>query len=135
MKVALTVFKWAGMALSILAIPFSLALVGFPCIGLLVAIYSVIINAIFIAKHVKQQTSVKCGVLQCISIVGIPAGVIAILATSFNKKLLEKEAAEEAELQEAVEEVVDEAAEVAETVVDEAVEVIDEVVDAVEEAL
>ena len=128
MKVALTVFKWAGMALSILAIPFSLALVGFPCIGLLVAIYSVIINAIFIAKHVKQQTSVKCGVLQCISIVGIPAGVIAILATSFNKKLLEKEAAE-------TEQALDEISDDAQAVVDSVVDDIETVVDAVDEAL
>ncbi|MBO5338480.1 MAG: hypothetical protein J6A96_02135 [Clostridia bacterium] len=95
MKIALTVMKWVGFGLSIMAIfgvfPMGLPLIPVCGLGLFVWIYGTIVNAISIKKHLKQQYSIKTGVLQIISIAGLVPGVIMIVATCLNKKQLEKE--------------------------------------------
>ena len=122
MKVALIVFRWVGLAASIGALlgdltlaftvglpinlSFLLMIITIPLIPFVAApsIFAIIVNSIGIAKHAKQQQSIGFGVLQCITITGIPAGVVMIIAASFNKKL----AAQDEVVEEVVEYVVEE---------------------------
>ena len=98
MKVALTVFKWVGMGFSITAMLESIAFIISPLF--LFGIYGTIVNAKAISKHLKEQQTVKMGVLQCISIRGVIPGVMMFLANDFRNKL---ETAETAEVEETVE--------------------------------
>ena len=95
MKVALTVFKWVGMGFSIAAMLESIAFIISPLF--LFGIYGTIVNAKAI---LKEQQTVKMGVLQCISIRGVIPGVMMFLANDFRNKL---ETAETAEVKETVE--------------------------------
>lgn len=119
MKIALTVLKWVGFGTSILAIiggfPTGLATLAVCGLGLFVWIYGTIINALSIKKHLKQQYSVKWGVLQIISLSGIVPGVIMIVATQLEKKQIEKDLA-------VLDAAVDEAVDSAEAVVNELAE-------------
>lgn len=94
MKVALTVLRWAGMGISILAVLYEIfislptALITlFICLTFPFITFSIVINAIAIPKHVREKQSIAMGVLQCCTLTGIPAGVCMIVATCFRKKL------------------------------------------------
>lgn len=111
MKVALIVLRWAGLAASIVALVLDLTiLASMACITLPLSVFAIIVNALSIAKHAKQRRSIGAGVLQCITLTGIPAGAMMIVGTCFEKKL----APVEEDAEEVVEEVVEEVIEVVE---------------------
>lgn len=95
MKVVFSVFKWTGFSLSLSALLYevfvtipSAILSMMICFTFPFVIFSIIVNSIAILKNKNNMPSIALGVLQCITITGIFAGVCMIVAACLKKKAL-----------------------------------------------